>query len=361
MKIVQMLSTISYGDAIGNHVMALRDAIAGMGYETAVYAENIHPKMKKELIQPIPKFFEIEEQDVILYHLSTGTKLNHALRKYPGRKIIIYHNITPPYFFRGYSANAVRLCTEGIRGMQRLAAEASYCLAVSSFNKDDLRKAGYHCKIDVLPVLIAFEDYKQKPNRRIIQNYAKDGYTNILFTGRIAPNKKQEDVIRIFYQYQKKYNPKSRLILVGSYEGMQNYYDRLLDYVDRLGMKNVIFTGHIRFQELLAYYKIADAFVCMSEHEGFCVPLVEAMYFQVPILAYDSTAIGETLGGCGFLTHTKDPLLNAGLLNYILSNPFVKQALIKNGKERLADFENSRIAAQFERYIKIFLGEQNEK
>jgi len=84
------------------------------------------------------------------------------------------------------------------------------------------------------------------------------------------------------------------------------------------------------------------------------------MYFQVPILAYDSTAIGETLGGCGFLTHTKDPLLNAGLLNYILSNPFVKQALIQNGKERLADFENSRIAAQFERYIKSFLGEQNE-
>ncbi len=361
MRIVQMLPTISYGDAIGNDVMALSDAIKGMGYETAVYAENIHPKIKSDLVRHISKRSEIKEQDIILYHLSTGTKLNYELKTYPGRKIIIYHNITPPDFFNEYSENAVWLCAEGIKGMKVLAKEAAYCLADSSFNKKDLVIAGYQCKIDVLPILIAFADYEKEPERQIIQNYTDDGYTNLLFTGRIAPNKKQEDIIRIFYQYQKHYNPKSRLFLVGSYEGMENYYYRLLDYADQLGVENVVFTGHINFREVLAYYKIADAFVCMSEHEGFCVPLVEAMYFQIPILAYDSTAIAETLGGSGFLTHTKDPLLNAGILNYILEHPLVKQALVQNEKAKLKDFENRRIQEQFQQYIKVFLGEENEK
>lgn len=180
-----------------------------------------------------------------------------------------------------------------------------------------------------------------------MSRYADDGYTNILFTGRIAPNKKQEDIIRMFYQYQKRYRAKSRLFLAGSYDGMETYYERLREYVQKLRLKHVYFTGHIRFEELLAYYHIADAFVCMSEHEGFCVPLVEAMYFKIPVLAYDSTAVTETLGGSGFLTDTKDPLVNASVLNHILTNDSVRKTLLEGQSKRLAHFSGSRTKRKF--------------
>ena len=142
---------------------------------------------------------------------------------------------------------------------------------------------GYTCPIDVLPILIPFDDYAKTPSQQVIDRYS-DGYTNLIFTGRIAPNKRQEDVIRAFYDYKKFYNPKSRLILVGGHNGMERYYHRLKSYINALELEDVVFPGHIKFDEILAYYKIADVFLCQSEHEGFCVPLVEAMYFDVPVV-----------------------------------------------------------------------------
>ena len=213
---------------------------------------------------------------------------------------------------------------------------------------------GYKCKIDVLPILIKFEDYEKKPNKLVMKK-CDDGYTNIIFVGRIAPNKKQEDVIESFYYYNKYYNEKSRLILVGSYGGMEKYYVRLKDYSEKLGAKNVIFTGHIKFDEILAYYHMADLFLCMSEHEGFCVPLVESMYFDVPIIAYDSCAIGGTLAGSGILLKDKKALETAGVMNYVLTHEQIKDELIKNQKTRLADFDNEVIAKQFLEYLSNYL------
>lgn len=361
MKIIQMLPTISYGDAVGNDVMALGRAIAKMGYETGIYAENIDPRLPEGLAGGIHTVPALDREDVILYHLSTGTRLNYELECYGGRKILIYHNITPPEFFEGYSRQAFELCSDGLRGMAYLSDKAGYCLADSGFNKEHLVHSGYDCKIDVLPILIPFRDYEKEPDQKIIRAYSGDGYTNILFTGRVAPNKRQEDIIRMFYQYQKRYNQKSRLFLVGSYGGMERYYRRLQDYVGQLHLDNVYFTGHISFAEILAYYKIADAFVCMSEHEGFCVPLVEAMYFGIPILAYDSSAIADTLGGAGFLTDTKDPLENAAILNRILEDRILRETILEKEKERLEDFRSEVIEGNFGKFLKTFLGEKNEK
>lgn len=360
MKIIQMLTTISYGDAVGNDVLALAKVIRQMGYETGIYAENIDTKLPAGMAKPLHVIPPLDEEDIILYHLSTGTRLNYELECYKGRKIMIYHNITPPDFFHEYSSHAWELCTDGLRGMKYLSDKVQYCLADSAFNKRQLMDSGYSCSIDVLPILIPFQDYEKKPNQKIIKTYTEDGYTNILFTGRIAPNKKQEDVIRIFYHYKKRYNQKSRLFLVGSYGGMERYYQRLQDYVQMLQLKDVYFTGHIRFEEILAYYKIADAFVCMSEHEGFCVPLVEAMYFHIPVLAYDSSAVADTLGGSGFLTDTKDPLINAGILNRILRDEGLRESVLAKEKERLQDFESEAVAKKFERYLHRFLIDKAE-
>ena len=226
--------------------------------------------------------------------------------------------------------------------------------ADSSFNKADLVDMGYKTDMKVLPILIPFSDYDKTPSSATIEKYSNDGYTNILFVGRIAPNKCQQDVIAAFDAYQKNYNQKSRLFIVGS-PSPQSYQNMLMAYVKRLGTKNVIFTGHTKFDEILAYYKLSDLFLCQSEHEGFCVPLVEAMYFHKPIVAYDSSAIGETLGGGGFLMKNKNPLETAGVINRILNDENLRKKIVKNQDERLQDFKFEKIRDLFWKYMDDFL------
>jgi len=173
--------------------------------------------------------------------------------------------------------------------------------------------------------------------------------------GRIAPNKRQENVIRAFYQYRK-LNPDSRLILVGSYLGMENYYQRLVKYAKALGIEDdVVFTGHIKFSEILAFYHVADAFVCMSEHEGFCVPLVEAMFFNVPVIAYDTSAISDTLGGSGVLLDSNDPVFTAHVINRVLTDEKLRESIVEGQKKRLEDFSYERIKDIFEKQLKGFI------
>ena len=137
---------------------------------------------------------------------------------------------------------------------------------------------------------------------------------------------------------------------------MELYYDRLKLYAEMLGIeKNVFFTGHVGFDEILSYYHLADVFLCMSEHEGFCVPLVESMFFDIPIVAYDSSAIADTLGGSGFLLKDKNPLEAAGAINYILKNPEVKEFLLEGQRHRLQDFEHDKIEKQFLTYVNEFV------
>lgn len=358
MRVVQVLTTLSYGDAVGNDVLALDDTLKRAGYETGIYAENIGKRVDTSIVSYINKLPKLKKDDVIIYHLSTGTDLNYKLPELTGRKIMVYHNITPYKFFSGYSHTAWELCKSGIDGAKYLSDKMDYCLAVSKFNKQDLRNMGYKCAIDVRPILIPFDDYKKIPNQNVMKKYKGDGYTNILFTGRIAPNKCQEDVIAAFYQYHKNYNSKSRLILVGNYEGMETYYSRLVKYVEQLGLAgDVIFTGHIGFDEILAYYQVADLFLCMSEHEGFCVPLVEAMFFDKPIVAYESSAIPDTLNGSGFLVQKKNALETAGVMNYILNNAEIRDSIIANQRNRLKDFSHDRIEKQFLQYLENFIGE----
>lgn len=354
MKIMQLLPTISYGDAIGNHAIVLNKTISEMGYETGIFAENIDKRLPKKIAKHYSKIPNLDKNDIILYHLSTGSDLNYKLSKFKCRKIIIYHNITPPNFFYGYSEDAFKLCSDGLEEAKYLANKIDKCIAVSEFNKKDLVKMGYKNNISILPIIINFNDYA-KPYNKEIYTKCKDGYTNIIFTGRIAPNKKQEDVIRDFYYYKKYYNNKSRLIFIGSYDGMERYYNRLKKYVSELEVEDVYFTGHIKFDEILAYYRAADIFLCESEHEGFCVPLVEAMYFNTPIIAYDSTAISDTLGGSGILVKEKNPRLVAGIIDRVINDRALNEQLIIGQKERLKAFDNEKIIEQFEQILIEFI------
>lgn len=354
MRVYQLLPSLSYGDAVGNDTLALEKVIKEMGYETGIYADNIDVRLADDVANSLDKLPKLNKDDVIIYHLAIGSRINDMLKNFACKKLVIYHNITPPVFFENYSEDIVRGCKSGVEGAVKVGKYADYCLADSDFNRRDLINMGYKCDIDVLPILIPFEDYRKKPSQKVIDKYS-DGYVNILFTGRIAPNKCHEDVIKAFYHYKKYYNPKSRLILVGSSNGTQKYYGRLKSFVNALGVNDVIFPGHIKFDEILAYYKVADVFLCQSEHEGFCVPLVEAMCFDVPIVAYDSSAIGETLGGSGILLKEKNPMETAAVIDRLIRDDELRDTVIANQRERLVDFDNQKVADKFKEYFKRFV------
>ena len=355
MKIIQILPTVAFGDAVSNDTIALKNLIKSLGYQTGIYAENIDKRLDPQSVLSIDKIPHMNSEDIIIYHESTGTKLSYAIPKFNCRKIMIYHNITPPKYFHGYNSDSVKLTSFGLEGASFLRDKIDYCLADSEFNKQCLVEMGYKCKIDVLPILIPFDDYSTPPDEDIINKY-NDGKPNILFVGRIAPNKKQEDIIKSFYYYKKYINSEARLFFVGSYQGMESYYERLCDYVEALELTDVYFTGHIKFNQILSYYKIADAFVCMSEHEGFCVPLIEAMYFNVPIIAYSSSAIPYTLGGSGILVNDKDPKIVAELINKVVIDKNLKEEIIAGQKKRIEYFCYNRIKDLFIKYLNNFIG-----
>lgn len=356
MQIIQLLPTVAFGDAVGNDAQAIKELLLDMGHKTQIYAENIDKRLPVGTAEYVTNMPELQPEDILLYHGSTGTELNELIPSLGGRKVMIYHNITPGFYFFPYSLEAASRTEEGIAQIHNLSDQFDYCIADSDYNKKDLLKMGYNCPIDVCPILIPFSDYEKAPSKKIIKQYEKDGYTNLLFVGRIAPNKKQEDVIRSFYIYQKLYNEKSRLFLVGNSNGMERYAKRLQDYTEKLGIQDkVIFTGHIKFDEILAYYHIADAFVCMSEHEGFCVPLVEAMFFDVPIIAYNTSAIGDTLGNSGILLEDNNPVLVAMMIDKIVKSKALREQVLKGQRNRLKDFEHKKIGQRLKSCLQSFI------
>lgn len=356
MKILQIMPTISFGDAVSNDARAIDGILRESGHETGIFAENIDPRLPEGTACRMEALPKIDRKDLIIYHGSTGTELNFRLPSLGGKQMMVYHNITPPEFFADYSPQAERLTKAGYDGMKFLADRLHYCVADSDYNRQELIRMGYRCPIDVCPILIPFEDYDREPDQKVIDRYRGDGRTNLLFVGRVAPNKKQEDVIRAFAAYRQLFNPDARLFLVGSASGMENYEQRLKTYAEEMGVgEDVIFPGHIRFSEILAYYHLADVFLCMSEHEGFCVPLVEAMHFGVPIVAYASSAIPETLGEGGLLLDSKDPALAAAALNRVVQDQALRAWLKERQRVQLESFSYGRVRARWEQCLERFM------
>lgn len=357
-RFINMLPTLAFGDAVGNDTLAIHNSLKNAGYESMLMASVIDRRIPED-IKSTDEWDLINDDDVIIYHMSTGDPLNEKVSRLNNRMIIRYHNITPPEFFFGYNKSAMSNCTLGYRDLYAMRNLGDYLIADSEYNLGDLRKNGYTAPGEVMPILIPFKDYEKKPDEDVI-NRMSDGRTNIVFTGRVVPNKRQEQVIRAFYHYKKAYDDSARLILVGNYEGMELYYESLVDYAAGLGISDdVIFTGHISFPAILAYYRTASAFLCMSDHEGFCVPLVEAMFFDIPVIAKKTSAIPYTLGGAGILLENDDPLMAAAVINRVLKDEDLRNKVLENQRERLKDFEHDKIEKQLLDAVNRFIKQKD--
>ena len=318
-RIIQLVSSLNFGDAVGNDALAIKHMLEGAGYATAIFTFAVHPKIKEENVYNIDLLPELTEDDIIIYHYASEDGFQKLIEETAAKVVLRYHNVTPPEFFHGYDEKAETITRKGLAQIKSMRDAIDYGMVDSEQNKKDLEQMGYECPISVVSILIPFKDYEQQPDLDVVNGYS-DGNTNIVFVGRIVPNKKFEDVIACFAAYKKKYDPAARLFLVGNYQETDAYYQHLQEYIKECGVENVIFPGHIAFRTILAYYKIADLFLCMSEHEGFCVPLVEAMFFETPIVAYASTAIPGTLGGSGVLVETKEPETVAETMNHMMQS-----------------------------------------
>ena len=344
-RIIQIVSSLNFGDAVGNDVIAIKNALQANGIVTEIYTLSIHKKIPKGTAKHIRRLPVLKKNDIVIYHFASADPLAETIKQLDCVKILRYHNITPPQFFKKYDSESEKNVSVGLKQVRELKDYINYVMTVSDFNKRDLQEMGYQCPMYVVPILIQFEDYAQEPTTEIVEKYSDD-IKNIVFVGRIAPNKKIEDIISVFEYYHKNIDTNTRLIIVGAYNEKNKYYEFLQKLVKKLSINNIIFTGHIAFRDILAYYRTADVFLCMSEHEGFCVPLAEAMYFKVPIVAYASTAIPGTLNGCGVLVDSKEPATVAESLKEVLENPEYKQKILEGEERRLSDFDNEVVKKQ---------------
>jgi L-malate glycosyltransferase len=335
-RIDQALPNFSYGDAIGNHVLALRSFLRRTGATSEIFAMASHPRVCSES-REWGEYAAVDAPgNICLFHFSIGTPMAARFARLRSRRVLIYHNITPPEFARGVSRRMERECRQGRQQLRSLAGCVELAIGVSEYNRRELEELGY-APTAVLPVIVDFAGHdRQRPVPELERRW-RDGWTNVLHVGRFAPNKRIEDVVRAFHLYRR-VNPRSRLLLVGTDAGLENYSAAIRDLVARLGTPEVHFLGHVDFRELCACYRLADLYLTMSEHEGFCVPLLEAMHFGVPIVAYAAGAVPETLGGAGLLVREKRFEEIAEMMHLAVSDPALRARMIAAGRERLAHF-----------------------
>lgn len=325
-QIHQVLATLGYGDAIGHEVLGIQRVLRGAGYESEIFVETADHRLE-HLTRDYRELVDFSRADNLLFHhFSLGSKASRTAYALPDRMALIYHNITPPEYFVGVHRTLARQCFRGRRELHAYADRCDVALGDSEFNRQDLQSLGFP-RTDVLPVVPDFSHLDREPDWLVARDF-DDDWTNVLFVGRVIANKKIEDVVRFFHAYHSFYNPRSRLLIVGAHSGFERYLAALHQLVASLDAEHVHFIGHVSDAELVAFYESADLFLCASEHEGFCVPLVESFYKQVPVLAYAATAVPATMDGAGVLFDDKDPVHVATLMDAILSDPALQDRIV---------------------------------
>jgi len=338
----QLLGAFHTGDAVGNEALVIRSHLLRLGYPSEIFAGWIDPDSAAPVL-PLAEYPRVAEPDTVcLLHFAVGSAANRLAHVTPGRLVCIFHNITPARFFGRFAPDLARLSHLGRRELSALAPKAELGLGVSELNRRELAEAGFR-RTAVLPYVFDFEVYR-RPGSRVIRSLYEDGHRNILFVGRIVPNKRIEDLLRAYALYRRT-NRRCRLLLVGDDRVPGGYQARLQEMVSRHGLEGVVFTGHVDQDDLNAYYSLADVFLCLSEHEGYGVPLVEAMSFGVPVIAYAAGAVAETLRGGGLLLDDKSPEVVSELLHLILSDASFRGAVLASQRRALAQLRRADFGA----------------
>lgn len=350
----QFIPSYAPRDAVGTHTRHMREVFHGMGIASDLYVVEARGVKRGE----VRYFRDFKgaangEPTWLLYQLSTGSPMAGWLAARPEPKLVDYHNITPPEFFEEWEPGIAPELAEGRRQIPVLAPTTTLALADSSYNAGDLLRAGYR-NVEVLPILIDIEEQEQVIDLACRDRLAaakKHGGADWLFVGRICPNKCQHDLIKAFAAYRRLFDPEARLHIVGT-SSSHSYFTAVTEFVKALGLQGAVdFAGSVSDGERSAHYATADVFVCLSEHEGFCVPLLEAFGHDLPVVAFDSSAVPETLGDGGVLLGEKDPAIVAATVHRVVTDEPLRRQLTAAGRERLQHFALARSEARLRELV----------
>ena len=348
-RVHQVLASFGYGDAIGNSVLGIRRVLRAAGFDSRIYVETADPRLEHETSDYRDMVDEVEDGDLLLHHFSLGSRASRTAYALPCRMMLMYHNITPPEYFVGVHPWLVRQCYHGRRELSAYAPRVSLAAGASEFNRRELEALGFQ-NTAVLPVVPDFSHLGGVPDQRVLDAF-DDDRTNVLFVGRMIPNKRPDQLIRFFHAYQSLVNPDSRLLLAGSSVQFEHYRASLQYLAAGLGVRDIHFLGQVSNEELTALYDVADLYLCASEHEGFCVPLVEAFYKRVPVLAYAATAVPATMDGGGVLFDTTDPVQVAATMAAMLADEGTEDRILATQDQALARLQAIDFPAVLLRYV----------
>ena len=334
MRIIQVLDALDYGDGVSNDVINKKHLLKKMGYDTEIYSKWCDERVLDERLDI--NLLATSSEDIIIHHYSGESNIISKVLNQRGKKILFYHNITPEEFW-----DDGEFAKKGIRQLETLGVKYDYIGGDSKFNIKDLRELGLKQEADVLPILVNFNHFPTA-NAMCDKNS-----TCFLFVGRVAPNKCHDDIIKVFDYYFNNIDANSELYLVGNYEAYPEYFSKLKKQLEGLACSShIIFAGKVSNEMLYQYYQKATAFLCMSAHEGFCIPLLESMYSGIPTFAYDAGAVSETMGNAGVLIYDKSPEKVAKTIYTILSTRDLCGEIIDRQFKWVAHFSESEIAKQ---------------
>ena len=353
MRVNQWVPAAHRGDAIGDSARKVRDMLRGAGHESEIFALTVDEELRREIL-PFSDPGAVRG-DVTIFHFALPSPMTEAFAGLKGARVLQYHNITPAHFFAPYDPGLFRLAALGRRELATLAGRVDLALGDSEFNRQELEDLGF-TPTGVLPIAVNTERITGAPRRPALERILADGLINILFVGRIVPNKRIEDHIRLAEVYKRYVDSHYRFIFVGRYDGLPRYYAQVRALISEYQMlpDRFWFTGPVPDEDLAAFYRWADVYVSLSEHEGFCVPLIEAMAADVPVLAYAAGAVPETLGGAGVLFAPKDLELAAEALAMLVYDRPFRESVVEGQRQRLIDFSPARIERRLHDVIQQF-------
>lgn len=337
------------GDAVSDQAFAIRRWLRELGFVSDIYAERIQTELEDE-VRPAESYRPRPVESCVIHHHAVGSLIAQRLEKLGVPQILIYHNITPPEFYESTDPALADGLRRGRRQLREMRPRTLLGLGDSAYNQQELVEMGYD-PTGVLPIFLDESHYSQPINEALAAE-CNAVRPVVLFVGRFAPNKRQEDLIKLLY-YLRRIQPAARLVLVGNTDNRE-YVNWLSSLARDLGLDpaTVRVTGHVTHEDMLTYYRCADVYVSMSEHEGFGKPLIESMMCGLPVVAYTSSAVPYTMGEAGILFDKKDYEGLAELINMLVTDESLRRRVVARQAERARAFVELPVRRQFENYLR---------
>ncbi|NBI47536.1 glycosyltransferase [Burkholderia sp. ISTR5] len=344
----QFHSGSAIADAVTNSMLMIQAMLRELGFQSEIFAEHVAP----ELTGSVRYFREYagSVDDVMLLHHSMGHDQDEWILGLPGTTFLVYHNITPESFFderspfRHYSV-------KGRAQLDTFREHFAAAIAVSNLNAEELRERGYD-KVETIPLLVDAQRVRMAPwNDALVQEQSQ--IPTVLFVGRVSPNKAHRDLVEAAAQLRAILPGPFQFVFVGGYGEEEPYYLELRKLIDELDLGEIVrFAGKVSDADLYGWYRAASLFLCLSDHEGFGVPLIEAMSFDLPVIAYASSNIESTLGGAGLLVHDKHPRAVASLVRVLMEDHALRRAVVAEQRKRVRQFERPALLEQLQHFLR---------